>query len=132
MSLNLNKLKPTEEETSGVWLQYVPGVRLKIASMSTHKYRSTLTSLVNKTSSTFNIQDKSEEVMLPYTIKAIAECILVGWEGLIDDDGKEVPYSVKQAEEYLTDVLKFYMDVTEMATNLRDHEDRVTKETTGN
>jgi len=33
----------------------------------------------------------------------LCETVLVGWEGLVDDDGKEIPYSPEKAIEILGD-----------------------------
>lgn len=36
------------------------------------------------------------------TGKALAETVLLDWKGLLDDDGAEIPYSLKMATELMT------------------------------
>jgi len=45
---------------------------------------------------------------------AIAETILLDWEGLLDDEGKLIPYSKEEAKKALA-IEDFYREIFEMA-----------------
>lgn len=46
--------------------------------------------------------EDSDKVAQKGFVEAAARHRLIGWEGVVDENGEEVPYSVEQAEEYLS------------------------------
>ena len=53
-------------------------------------------------------------------IEAIAETVLVGWEGLQDDDGTLIPYSKEKAVEILSN--PEYEDFKKLVLDLADEQ----------
>lgn len=60
------------------------------------------------------------------TVEAIAKTVLVGWEGVVDSKGKDVPYSVETAIKYLG-VKDFFSLVYGWANNIDNYRKAVEK-----
>lgn len=103
-------------EENGVWVDIGDGGKLKVARMGNPRYRECVsrisrphrTQIRNKTIA----EDFSDELLL----KAMAETILVGWEGIEDDKGKAIKYSVENSFNLMNDLRDFRNLVVELAT----------------
>ena len=90
-----------KKEVEGVDVTYY-GVTLTVARANNtnfkHQFRTLIAPYKYQMENNQNIpQDVSEDIML----KCYAKSILVGWKGLKDEDGKEIPYSNEKAYELL-------------------------------
>jgi hypothetical protein len=99
-----------EKTTSGVWCEFCEGLDFKIARMNNPEFRKYVSNLSrgSNRNSLRRIQRGDTEATLELTLKAMAKHILVGWRGLEDDEGNEIPYSSQKAEEILKDSQEVY------------------------
>lgn len=150
-------------ETEGVWVTIEHGVRLLVARMNNPKYLARLRELMRPhqaelrlSRARYTVDGKeapprdaaSDELMEKLAIRAMARCILLGWENLfeskrngsgevvLDKDGKpelvEVPYSEEKAHEYLRKFREFQLIVMEVANDQNIYREEVQKESEGN
>lgn len=106
------------KETEGVEAEYY-GVKLKIARANNtnfkHLFRTLFAPYKYQVEHNQNIPEEiSEDIML----KCYSQTILVGWSGLKDSDGKEIPYSHEKAYELLKDDDDAYEFVKNQSNNM--------------
>jgi len=118
--MDINKVKTdVAKQNDGTWVDFLMGIRLKIARSRNPKYNELMRKL------TENMRIDMREGKFDNTefnnvlIKVRAETILLDWEN-IDEDDKPVPYSVEKAVEYfsnpeLNDFYTFVVAVSESA-----------------
>lgn len=88
-----------ERASGGVWFDYMPGVRFLIArwqNPAAEKRREELA--LAHASQGQEIQLEDDDLK-----QAAAEHILLGWEGITDDEGNEIPYNKETALKWLRD-----------------------------
>lgn len=98
-------------EAEGVFLEYVPGLRLRIASTATRRFRDAMEAAMLPYRDLIRAdqgKDKAErkftdQMRTDLLREVVAEHVLVGWEGLEDDEGEAVPYSKAAALALLSD-----------------------------
>lgn len=98
-------------EEEGVWAEYVPGFKVKIASTATRAFKEAVEKahapyleLMRSDSGKPAEERKFTREMRQKIVREITSRLIVrdwiGWEG---DDGKQVPYSPEKALEVLSD-----------------------------
>jgi hypothetical protein len=103
--MKLSSLKvDTAKEKDGVWVQLDIGedvwVRVRSSDCPQHQKRT-------RTFAAKHWRQMSSGKIDPTlewneTGKALAETVLLDWKGLLDDDGKEIPFSLQFATELMT------------------------------
>lgn len=120
----------TDKASEGQWVEFCPAqddddkpLELKIARIGNPAYTQRLQELVrpHRRKVRMGFDDDLEK----FVKQAVAECCLVDWRGLFDDDGKPIKYSKAKSIEILTDpvysdLLDFVMDVGGDAAVYRD------------
>jgi hypothetical protein len=107
--VKLNSLKVDPQRSNeGVWFDWTQGVRLLIARIGNASFDSRLRELMDGEKAAGN-EDISRENL---TMMAVAETVLLGWEGIEDDDGEPLEWSVETSyallsDEALADLYKF-------------------------
>lgn len=99
-----------ELETQGVWREIEDGAaKLKIARFNNPDHVSTLQKLRLEHEEELRNPDTEEaqKLTLELSTRAMAQSVLVGWEGILDEEGKELPYSAEAAFELLTELDEF-------------------------
>lgn len=98
-------------EAEGVWLEYVAGFKVKVASTATRAFRDAMEAamlpyreLIRADQGKEKGERKFTDEMRTQVLReVVAKHVLVGWEGLEDDDGQPLPYSPERALELLSD-----------------------------
>lgn len=91
----------TDLELNGRWVNLSKTARVRVARSGNEKFNKTLRKMIERES--LDLKDESPgnvEILQGLLIKATAEAILVGWEGL-EKDGAPLPYSREAAAELL-------------------------------
>lgn len=111
----------TAKASEGQWVEFCPAqgegdraLELKIARIGNPTYTQRLQELVRPHRR--KVRMGFDEDLEKFVKIAVAECCLVGWRGLEDDNGKPIKYSKEKSVEILTDpiysdLLDFVMDV---------------------
>ena len=116
MGLNLKKtfLTDKSKENQGVWVDLGEGARLLIARHGNERFKLRYQELTAPYAAAIRTKTLSEAVAEKILKQILAETILLDWEGIVDDDGNPVPYSVEKAMEFL-DIPDFRSFVEEMS-----------------
>lgn len=104
MALKLTSIKADlESENDGAWQEIAdwPGVRLNVRSINSKDYQNQRELLVQELIKKLGRVPTSVE-MAPRLNKLLAEFILRGWDGIVDDDEKPVIWTPKVGIDYLT------------------------------
>ena len=91
-------------EREGVWQQWVGDVRLRIRRAGNPDYNRAFSDGLRPHRALIRADALPAETMERVQRRAVAVAVLVGWEGIQDDEtGEPIPYSVERAEEVLSD-----------------------------
>jgi hypothetical protein len=111
--MNLKTIRRNKASKAGIWWEYQSGQRVseptgqfcvRVAERDNPQHRATLARL--QLAHADKLRAGGEDAMTAWqklVTRALAESILVGWEGLEGDDGAVIPYSVEKAVELLED-----------------------------
>ncbi len=116
--MNINAFATDEKaEINGSWCPLGEGARLLIAREDNPAY----VQFIRTRMSRYNITAITEEEALILSIEAIANAILLDWEGLEDGEG-EVVYSIEMAIKWLTKYKEFKKIVLNFAKNVSNYQ----------
>jgi len=123
------KTAPTRQDTEGVWATYSEGVRFKIARAGNPNFLRISDRLEAPHRKAIQRGKLSTEKQLDIQCRAMAEGILLDWEGIATEEG-DLEYNVDNA----TAVLRHNMDVRdfvlEFATEQENFRATAVSETT--
>ncbi len=118
---------------NGKWFDFGPDLKVKIRRFKSKKSRKVRENLeapykrVSKFGTTLP-DDVQDEI----STRHIAEGIVVDWKGVLDKEGKEIPYSVAAAVKLFTDLPEFRDAVAEISLGLDNYRDGEKEEIEGN
>ena len=121
-----NTITDEKAELEGVWMPYEGGSRVKLARFNNEtaqrmriewyqENKTLLESLAEK--NTEKAEEQRTELFKAGESEIMSKAVLLDWEGFEDENGKEVKYSQKTAEQYLTLSRDFRKDMTTMSGN---------------
>lgn len=85
-------------ETEGVWFDIEEGARVLVAFAGNTNYNKLNQKLVTPYQGFRRLpEDKADEIL----VKLLSETILLGWENILDEDNKPIPYSKENAKKLL-------------------------------
>lgn len=102
-------------ENNGVWVDIGGETKLCVARMYNDRYNELLRGAMKPHRRQVLDSESSLEIM----VDVEARSILIGWEGVTDDD-KDVPYSIETAKEYLH-IRDFRKLVLEIASSMETY-----------
>ncbi len=101
---NIERIKTDEsKEIQGVWVDYILGIRLKVARSRNPKYREVLRNLVEPKTKDAREEKLDVKVFANLLNTVRARTILLGWENIEDKDGNSIPFSIEQSEKFFAD-----------------------------
>lgn len=117
---NINKVKTDiSKQNEGTWVEFLMGIRLKIARARNPKYNDMMRKLtenmrLDMREGKFDTKEFNEMLIM-----VRAHTVLLDWEN-IDEDDVEIPYSPEKAMEYfsnpeLADFYTFVVSISESA-----------------
>lgn len=117
----LAHLKEDENKAKkGVVFPFMHGVSFRIAKGGSHAYTKFLANAYKENESVIKADsEKGEEIAVEYTRRGYAKHVLVGWDGVVDEDGNEVKYSEEAAYGYLC--IDEIFDFVERKANAREY-----------
>lgn len=122
MKIGLLRTNQTKEN-DGVWVTIVEGrdgeapFRIKVRRLGCPAFQESQRQLMKDKAIGFR-GNASETDALEITRQAVADTILVDWEGLQEDDGSPIPFSPAKSRELLLSVTDFYKLVFTEANNV--------------
>jgi hypothetical protein len=104
-------------EENGVWVEYKEDFSMLIARFGNEKCQAFLRKLRKPHLRQLRRGTMDEKIGLEILRKATAKYILLGWKGLDDDTGIEIPYSEEKALELLQ-TRDFFDEVVDIANDM--------------
>ena len=97
-------------ETEGVWHELGDGARVKVARLGNPAWQKEYNRLpqpIRNAAQNGRLKGPLAETFDKRNAAVLAKTILVGWDGMEDEHGQPLPYSVEAAEEALRDLKDF-------------------------
>lgn len=118
-----------DRATEGVWVDLDSETRLKIAQWLNPRHRAHVQKALEPHKRALRMETMDDKLMDKLEVQGIAETVLVGWEGLVEN-GEEIAYSTDEAVRLLSDPeLKWFRDfVREQADDLSNFRNKVEEE----
>ncbi len=127
---DLDSLRTNEDlENKGVWRDLGNGSRLLLARLGNAEFSKMFNELVQPYAETGT--KVPEVVQKDITVRCLARCILLGWEGIYDGE-VELEYSYESSVRVLTEIKDFRELVLKLAGDLDAYKDTKDKELVGN
>ena len=117
----------TNAEESGVWTDY-QGSEFLIASTASMPYMKHLSKLYYPHRKQIEKGKIDPELAINMVCKATAKRILLGWKGVGDSEGNDIPYSFEAAYSVLRRDEEFREFVTEFAGDMANFKAEYTEE----
>lgn len=131
--MKISALKTNRQsEVEGIWVDGPEGLRLKVARMGNPKYQAAVRRIGKPHARQLRQLTADTAIVEDVSKRAVAETILLGWENLQDNDGKDIPYSSQKAYELFNEVPDFYTMVCEYASDVQLYRDDAMQEAQGN
>ncbi len=93
-------LTDPEAEEAGVWVEAGDGLRLRVARTNNARYRRALAEAARPNREALR-GPGGPELLDRILLDVFADTVLLGWEGLEDEEGKPLPYSRAVARQCL-------------------------------
>ena len=110
------KLAETTEDTEGRWVNHPSGARLRIARAGNSRYLKATDRFEAPFRRDIQRGKLQSTDQLDILCKAMAQAMLLDWEGVTDADKNEIPYSRETAFQALRYDLSFRNFVMDIAT----------------
>ena len=121
-------------EVDGKWVEYVFGIRLKIARAGNSAYNEAMRNLVDPIKAEIREEKLTIEDFAELLLTVRAKTVLLGWENIEDKEGKCITYSPEKAEEFFKDpeLKDFYTFVVGISEDQAQYAKRVDEESVKN
>lgn len=121
-----------KKEIEGVWVEEDDGLRLLVAAAENPRYLEEFRKLLKPYAVQFRNGSIKASILETVRKKAAAKTILLGWEGLENDDGSPIEYSSKKAFELFEESRKFFQIVTNYSEHVQLFQDQDLEEAAKN
>ncbi len=106
----------TDAEEDGIWVEISDGVRVKIASTDSKRYREKVVQLLKPYRKILQAggripEAKQEQI----AIESIVDGLLLDWKGITDRGGKTMKFNRENALKVITELKKFRELISEIA-----------------
>lgn len=111
----------TDLETEGVWQDLGDGGRVKVARLGNPKWQRAYNKLphgLRNAASSGRLKGAQADEFDKRNARVLAETILLDWDGMEEEDGTPIPYSVEAAEQALFELKDFRTAVVQLAGDM--------------
>ena len=131
MGFDLTSLKADKTlQDEGNWVKDVlPDLHIKVRSTGSQIFKKRMAELLKPYQRLG--KEPSLEQQEEVSRKAVAECLLLDWQGVMCD-GKEVEYSVESAMKLFEDIPEFLVAVSQAGNSLENFKNATDLVTSGN
>ncbi|CTQ45771.1 hypothetical protein [Roseibium aggregatum] len=130
--MDIGKFRTNKEaEIEGAWVDIGDGCKVKVARANNSEYTKKMQKLSKPHAAQARAGNLGEELATEILCEAMAETILLDWEGL-KDGGKVVPYSTNAAFEILRDVPDFRSFIFDLASEAAVFRNEINEDAKGN
>lgn len=130
--MELSKYKTDETlEREGVWVDMGDGFHVRIARDGNPKHSAAVSRLTKPFKQQIRRGTLGQEKLAEIAAQAMAEAIVLDWQGLYDD-GKEIPYSQEKAYEILYNYPDLRRDIADLSSEMETFRAMDEEEAAGN
>ncbi len=104
-----------EKTENGTWVDLSEEAAVLVARMNNEQYNKYIRKHGKVLSMQARVGTINEQDAIRLTKKAVANTVLLGWRGITDDAGAEIPYSVDKAIELFEAFPEFFTTVMDYA-----------------
>ncbi len=122
------------KEKEGIELDFLNGlvVTVRRAGGSNQKFHNVTRREMKKYQHAINAGTLSTEQDRAIMVVVYVDSVIIGWEGLTDDDGKEIPFERNQAIEVLTENPDFFDAIKDQCEDMENFKSAELKEAAKN
>jgi hypothetical protein len=130
--MKLSEFKTNDTyEREGVWVDIGSGTKLLLCRTGNPEYVAQWAKFTKPHKLAMRKGTMSDKDMEEVICKVLSRSVLLNWEGLEDDDGNEIEYSIAAAEDALA-IKDFRALVVELAGNMETFKQQEVEDTLGN
>jgi len=131
--VKLSALKTSDKlENEGALLEYENGLTFLVGRMGSNKNEQYKKTVDQKLQLRVANEYATEDETIDYLVDILANSILLGWDNLLDDDGKPIPFTIAKAKEILKEYKDIRGDVYAFCTNRKNYYNANIDEETAN
>lgn len=136
MTTNLYEMFGTDKrfEQEGIWYAFSEDTKFLLARAGGSNVR--FAKVLEAKTRPYRRQIENESIDLDLAngllIEAFAEAVLLGWQGVTDADGNDLPYSRENAVKLLKDLPDLFAELRNEATRLSNFRTEEIEEDAGN
>ena len=118
MGLSLSRFKVDKQRaTEGVRVELGQGAWIRVARAKNARFVAFVQDKLAPYANQVRLGTLDPAIMMEVTVEAVARHILLDWGGLLDAEGEELPYSVENAIQVLTELEEFAEIVDKSSTD---------------
>lgn len=102
-NLHRNYATDSKKEEEGVWKEFDGGIKLKLRRLSSKASQDARKEAEKPYTSQLREKEPDTEILEKVFIQQLARGVIVDWEGVQDEDGKEIPFTPDLGVELLSD-----------------------------
>lgn len=109
MAMNLKKTYGYNKKMAqeGVWVDIGDGASIKVAKLGTIAYQNTVQRHARKYQALTRVGRLNAKEMVELTAGALADCILLDWKNILDENDNPLPYNRENAYKLLVEYEEF-------------------------
>lgn len=124
----------TQAEVQGVWVDVTGSFRVLVARYGNKNYTSFIRSEGQRSRTAKHLASLRSDAddMAELVLRGVSQHILLGWSGMEDSEGKDIPYSTEKAHECLASYPEFYALILSIAQDINNFRDAEVRKSEGN
>ena len=114
-----------DRELEGQWVDIGDGAKVLVARLGNERYVKYLERAYKPYRKMQRTGSVPDDLSRKIFIDSLANCILLGWSGITDDAGVDIPYSVEEAAKSLSlfkDFRELIAEISQESATYRDEE----------
>ena len=126
---DIKKLFGTDakKEQEGVWYDIAEGLRMKIARIGNPNYQKRFQAISKPYRRSIRRGTLSDDIAEKLLVQCLSETIVLDWTG-VEDEGKEIPYSVEASIALLTKYPELRGYINDIANELEGFQEDFVEE----
>jgi len=117
----------TKKEQEGVWYDIAEGLRMKIARIGNPNYQKRFQAISKPYRRSIRRGTLSDDIAEKLLVQCLSETIVLDWTG-VEDEGKEIPYSVEASVTLLTKYPELRGYINDIANELEGFQEDFVEE----
>lgn len=133
-SLQRHNAIDTSKEETGVWHEFAGDIKLRIRRLSSKISQNARKEAEKPYAAQLRLKETPQEVYDSILVQQIAHGVIADWTGVIDDEGKELPYSPQVAADVIAgDEMKdFRLEVLNLSMSKDEYRAEIIEQSVGN